>query len=73
VLEQVREPGLARRLDAASDVVGHVHGHEGNAALRRHDDGEAIREALDVEGDVEIDLGSDRVLLMKPGRDPFVI
>jgi hypothetical protein len=73
VLEQMREPGFSRRLDSASDVVGHVHGHERNASLRRHDDREAIREALDVEWDVEIDLGSDRVLLMKPGRDPFVI
>ncbi len=63
VLEEMREPGLAGRLDTASDVVRHVDRHEGNSALRRHDDREAVREALDVKRNFEIEGRSDGVLL----------
>ena len=59
----MREPGLSRRLDTASDVVRDVDRHEGNSALRRHDDREAVREALDVKRDFEIEGRGDRVLL----------
>jgi hypothetical protein len=73
VLEEVREPGLAGRLDAASDVVRHVDRHEGDAALRRHDDREAVREALDVKRNFEVEGRSDGVLLGKPLPDGLVI
>jgi hypothetical protein len=63
VLEEVRESGLAGRFDPASDVVRDVHGHEGNPALRRHDDREAVREALDVKRNFEIEGRGDGVLL----------
>ena len=45
-------PGSSTRLP---DVVRHVHRDERDSALRRHDDGQAVREALDVVRDLEIE------------------
>ena len=63
VLEEMRESRLAGRLDPASDVVRHVDRHEGDSALRRHDDREAVREAFDVKRNFEIQGRGDDVLL----------
>jgi hypothetical protein len=68
VLEEMREPGLAGRLNSASHVIRDVDRHERNSALRRHDDREAVREALDVKRDFEIEGRSDCVLLRNPRR-----
>jgi hypothetical protein len=53
MLEEVGEARPARELDAAPDVVRDIDGHEGDAALRRHDDGQAVCETLDVVRDFE--------------------
>jgi hypothetical protein len=63
VLEEVRESSLSGRFDPASDVVGHVHRHERDSTLRRHDDREPVREALDVKRNFEIEGRTDRNLL----------
>jgi hypothetical protein len=63
VLEEMREPGLAGRLDTASNVIRDIDRHEGNSALRRHDDRQAVREALDVKRNFEIEGRGDGVLL----------
>jgi hypothetical protein len=55
VLEEVSEARPAGELDAAADVVRHVHRDERDSPLGRNDDGEAVRKALDVERDVEIE------------------
>jgi hypothetical protein len=68
VLEEMCEPGLPRRLDPASDVVRHVDRHERYSALGRHDDREAVREALDMKRDFEIEGRSDGDLLGKNPR-----
>jgi hypothetical protein len=73
VLEEMREPGLAGQLDAASNVIRDIDRHEGNSALRRHDDREAVREALDVKRDFEIEGRDNDVLLGKTCTDGFVI
>ena len=54
VLEEVGEARLSRKLDAAADVVRDVDRDEGDAALGRDDDGQAVREAFDVRGDLEV-------------------
>ena len=59
VLEEVREPRLPGRLDAAADVVRDVHRHEGDSALRRHDDRQPVRELLDVKRNFEIEGRTD--------------
>jgi hypothetical protein len=63
VLEEVREARLPGRLDAAAHVVRDVHGHEGDSALRRHDDRQPVREPLDVMGDLEVQGRCDLSLL----------
>ena len=63
MLEQVRESGLSGRFDPAPDVVCHVHRHEWNSTLRRHDDREPVREALDMKRDFEIEGRTDGNLL----------
>src|ERR1017187_6949975 len=59
----MREPGLAGRLDTASNVIRDIDRHEGNSALRRHDDRQAVREAPDVNRNFEIEGRGDGVLL----------
>ena len=46
VLEQVREPGLARDLVLGADVVPDVHGHHGREVILRDDQAQAVGEAL---------------------------
>ena len=53
VLEEVREPGLARLLVLAADVVPQVHGHDGGGAIRRDDDAQSVVQAVTLEGDLE--------------------
>jgi hypothetical protein len=55
VLEEVGEARLARQLDAAADVVRDVDRDERDAALRRDDDRQAVREALRLVGDLELE------------------
>ena len=55
VLEQVREPRLARLLARAPDVVVHVHGHDGVRVVFEQDDFEPVRE--NVLGVLEADRG----------------
>ena len=71
VLEKVGEARFAGGLDAAPDVVRDVHGHEGDPPLGRHDDGEAVRQALDVVRDFEIE-GNGRPPGSRPWAGPVI-
>ena len=69
VLEEMGEPRPARELHPAPDVVGDVDRDEGDAALRRGDDRQAVREALDEVGDLEI-VGNWRPPVSRGTRAP---